>query len=127
MSIPFPSGCRYERQGFCLRAELLNPGLEAALRCVRLTELMRDWDGFLDRAERFGLPEEEAARIWNARHHNALKSRELCPHSRPAPVQAWGGEAEFDCAYLFRSACLLAMPRCEGRCEYFAGALSRRG
>lgn len=120
MSLPAP-GCRFYALGACCYQESVNPGLDPDHICLRLDLLMRDWDDFLDRAEIFGLSEEEAARIWNARQHKALLSAEVCGQMRPAE-QAARQQALLDCAYLYSCVCLLRLPRCAGRCEHYKPA-----
>ncbi len=139
MPIPFPGHyCRFFSVGRCLRAEMLNPGLDARLRCARLQALVLSWDAFLDRAEAFGLSEDATARIWNGRRHPALEARALCPAAEAAgipqpgrksspPAPAFSEDSpekppssgDPDCRYLRDGACLLAMPSCTGVCRDF--------
>lgn len=118
-AVPMPL-CRFYLQGACWYAEALNPGRNAAHRCLRLAELMIDWDDFLDRAECFGLSEQAAARIWNGRRHAALTSKTLCAFRLPQEAESGTTETGPVCSYLRDGACLLAMPRCKGRCFAYA-------
>lgn len=108
--------CRFFLQGVCLWDELHNPGYDRARLCVRLASLSGEWDDFLDRAEAFGLTEEEACRIWERRRHPGLTRPDLCP----VPFVSGGGDHAgaplLDCTHLFNTACLLAMPGCPGVC-----------
>lgn len=124
MSRSLPYDCLYYSQGACLYSEVLNPGRDEALRCVRLVQLMEEWDDFLDRAEAFNLSEEVASRIWNSRHHAALDLRKVCPVTAPVHIRQGLDSEELDCLHLFQGACRLAMPRCMGQCDRF---VSRRG
>lgn len=126
MTSPFPAyRCRFYSYGVCLHEELVNPDLREEYRCRRLAVLVRDWDEFINRADAFGLSEEEAARIWEERFHRNLDSDAACPHMRPDFRE--GGDVLLDCRSLYRNACLLLMPSCQGRCEHFAVAGAKTG
>ena len=117
-------GCLYYIQGVCFYPEAAGPGYDSAYRCGRLLQLMERWDDFLDRAEAFGLSEETAGRIWNARASADLYSRRHCPSVGSASVPANGFAADEEgealgCPHLMRGACLLTLPRCEGLCMHY--------
>lgn len=120
-SVPAYS-CRFCILGTCCYEEMRNPGLHAELACPRLTELMREWDGFLDRAEAFSLSEEQAAAIWERRRHACLTSAQFCPLAPRLPTEAATvpNGAEHGCGRLYGNACLLAMPPCPGPCARYA-------
>ncbi|MDL2280062.1 hypothetical protein LJC15_05335 [Desulfovibrio sp. OttesenSCG-928-G11] len=116
------SSCRYHMQGACIFAEMRNPGLDKSRVCLRLDKLCGDFDAFVDRAEKFGLGEGQAAKIWDARRHEALKAGFPCPH--PAPQEIGQGLlGELDCRYLFRLACLLRLPPCTGFCDNYLSVI----
>ena len=114
--------------GNCAYEEMIRPGLSSVSLCARLLGLMRSWDDFIDRADAFGLSEETAARLWDAREHGEITSSALCP-----PVPSWvaaqkGAEQESEdseaksllsCHYLWGGICLLALPRCGGACANY--------
>lgn len=109
------ASCRYYMLGACILEEMRNPGLDKSRACLRLDKLSGDFDAFVDRAEKFGLGEAQAAQIWNARQHEAFKRRFSCPHPDPKEIgQRLSGE--LDCRYLFRLSCLLRLPPCPGSC-----------
>lgn len=109
------SSCPYYLLGACILEETRNPGLDKGVVCLRLDKLAGDFDAFVDRAEIFGLEEREAARIWNARKHEALKQSFPCPHPCPEEI-GQGLYGELGCRYLFNLACLLRLPPCSGPC-----------
>lgn len=124
--MPLPPGhaCLFYIQGVCVYPEAANLGRDPAWRCARLAQLLERWDDFLDRAEAFGLSEETAARIWSARMNGFVLRRRECPSPArfPAadgapPVDAEG--AVLGCPHLWRGACLLALPGCEGVCDQY--------
>lgn len=113
--------CLFYLRGACVRSEMQNPGYAPGLRCVRLVALGREWDAFADSAEAFALDEEEAARIWERRAHPALTDPRLCP--MPSVTGGYpepdGTVPILDCPRLFGTACLLAMPGCDGLCGLY--------
>lgn len=118
--------CRFYILGACFYPEAARPGYEPAYRCKHLVRLMERWDDFLDRAEAFGLSEETAGRIWNARSKGFFFSHKDCPAGRASPslirddAPLTDGEEETSCCtYLRQGACLLALPRCEGICARY--------
>lgn len=112
------TNCGYYLRGACTRNELQNPGYDEACRCARLVALAAAWDDFLDRAEAFGLNEQDAARIWNSRRHSALSAPGMCPV--PSVTARPPARTRLpDCPYLFNTACLLAMPECQGLCDMY--------
>lgn len=123
MSISLPArACRYYAKGVCIYAESMNPGFEASFCCTLMAALMRDWDDFLDRAEAFSLSEEQVRQIWGTLAGKKLSKPAHCPHKgRATGTQSLTASGDFvNCPYLSGSACLLSLPRCEGRCEHFS-------
>ena len=114
-------GCLFHVRGVCFYPEAASPGHDPAYRCGQLLRLTARWDDFLDRAEAFGLSEELAGRIWNARANEVLYSRRHCPAFCPSESdEALDAEGEaLGCPYLLRGTCLPALPRCEGICEHY--------
>lgn len=123
MLLPPGNACAFYVAGVCFYPEAVNPGYDPAYRCRRLLRLTERWDDFIDRAEAFGLSEEMAGRIWNAREHGQLYSRKRCPaawplvSSEPPALLPPDEEGEaLGCAHLWQGTCLLTLPRCEGVC-----------
>lgn len=114
--------CRFYAQGACARGEILNPGLEERHLCARLAKWMREWDDFLDRADSFGLSEDLASRIWNARKYKLAAAPELCPPESFCGISAGKHppDTPAQCRHMRQGACLLTMPRCRGICEHYA-------
>lgn len=118
--------CSFYILGVCFYPEAVRPGYDPAYRCGCLLRLTERWDDFLDRAEAFGLSEETAGRIWNARANTFLYSRKDCPSARmPLPLEnddasSFDEEGEvLGCPHLRQGACLLTLPRCEGICMHY--------
>ena len=127
MTIPFPGhACRFYIQGACFYEEALRPGSAPEFRCGPLLRLIERWDDFIDRAEAFGLSEEAAGRIWNARREGEPPLWNQCLSVQtPTPAvrdsrradESYASEESFACPHLKSGCCLLALPRCNGVCE----------
>lgn len=118
----FPYLCRHYLRGHCLHAGTAGPVGEDSLRCSRMAELLRYWDDFLDRAENFGLAEEEAAVIWQRLADKRVSSLVPCSRRSAAMPGPGSGQRDFtDCPHLAEGLCLLILPRCSGLCSFFAG------
>ncbi|MGD9609392.1 MAG: hypothetical protein AB7U59_08295 [Desulfovibrionaceae bacterium] len=112
---PLPGiGCRHYQGGRCLLEEHRNPGLYVVHRCRVLERLGRAFDDFLLRADNLSLPEERAARLWEARFPATLAREGDCRDYLPGDTQAFP-----DCRHASGDLCLLAFPVCPGRCARY--------
>lgn len=126
MRVPFPAqACYFFEEGACLHDEA-GSGSGADAQCVQLLHCVGLWDAFQDRAEALCLSENSAVRLWQERLRAALAEQGECPRCPSAP-SAWGRKHIEQggwpaCPHLRNGLCLLALPRCAGRCErYYSG------
>lgn len=116
--------CAHYAAGGCLYEERLNPGYRRDYRCVLWAGAETAFDDFLHRAERFGLDEAKAARIWRRRTEGAAHAAApRCPHD--AAVQPHGLVADDGCAHCLDGLCVKNLPPCPGVCDRFVRAQTR--
>jgi len=107
--------CRHFCRGRCLLAEHRNPGLNPENACRVIDRLGRRFDDFLERADNLSLSEEQASRLWEARFPAILAREGDCRDYLPDDTNSFP-----DCRHAADTLCLLAFPRCAGRCSHFA-------
>ncbi len=88
-----------------------NPGLSAAYGCDRLDRLTRAFDDFFDRAEAFGLSEEEILRLSAKQSGKTLPPGDCPLEARSETVETAAREAD-RCPCFFQGLCLLMLPAC---------------
>ncbi|SDN33172.1 hypothetical protein SAMN04488516_101424 [Desulfonauticus submarinus] len=103
--------CIFFRLGFCLYEEILNPGYFTKFRCKILQKWEKDYDNLLDRAEIFGLDLEMVEKIWSKGDLQRYEEMKTCSRFQE------GGDSL--CRYLYGDICLLNLPECKGRCDFF--------
>lgn len=108
-------GCRHWSAGRCLYEEHINPGLELEFRCTLLCCYEKRLDDFVQQVERFGLPEEEAGRIWRDRIAQSVDNDWECGDF--LPLEDVSGQTM--CRHFREGLCLLRLPVCSGRCRRF--------
>ncbi|GFK94569.1 hypothetical protein NNJEOMEG_02416 [Fundidesulfovibrio magnetotacticus] len=108
-------GCRHFVSGRCLYEEALNPGYQTSYRCTVVLELHGLYDGFLTRAEAFGLSESTAADLWERRFLELCRQDAGCQDRQPGDMNAFPG-----CAHCLGDVCVLRLPSCDGRCRNFS-------
>lgn len=127
--------CRFHEAGHCAVDEAMNPGLNEDWRCGEEQRIVRAYDHFLEQAETFDLPSEQATALWERRLATMPPPGGLCPDYTPPPScpsgrscpsctdGECGGEADWlDCVHFREGVCVLLLPRCGGVCERFQGA-----
>jgi hypothetical protein len=123
MIIPFPPrACRFFLRGVCFRQEALNPGFHDAFRCAMMARLIQEWDNFVERADGNGLSAKQAVFLWQTLPDRVFRAPEKCPFQNVSPFRRGNvfRMEILECEHLVDYACLLALPRCERRCEYYA-------
>lgn len=116
------TACRHFSAGRCLLEEHQNPGWDPAHACRVVTRLCEAYDGFLGRAEAFGLEEASAFAIWSRRFAVLTRQETGCQDYEP------GGTDDFPgCSHAKEHVCLLAMPACRGQCPDYAPHHQQRG
>ncbi|SKA80408.1 hypothetical protein SAMN02745704_01348 [Paucidesulfovibrio gracilis DSM 16080] len=108
------NACRYYVAGRCNYHERLNPGYDESLRCRFLVQCEDAFDAFLDRAEAFALSQEQTVAFWNRRFQRLQEEGCFCPDYCYSED---GGDQ--GCVHGYGDVCILALPKCEGRCRRF--------
>ncbi|MEF2144449.1 MAG: hypothetical protein V3573_03305 [Desulfovibrionaceae bacterium] len=110
-----PGGsCRFFAAGRCLYDERLNPGYDESLQCRYFLLWEKEFDEFLDRAENFALGQGQAAELWERRFERLGKGETAC---KDYCYREDGGEQR--CLNGYKHFCLLALPKCTGRCRHY--------
>ena len=109
----FPGqGCLYYRSGHCLYEEVLNPGYNRHWQCKVLLKWEKEYDTLINQAEYFQLNPAQVEGIWERRMARRMNFGWECKHYVPR-------EGEEKCIYLYGNICILALPRCRGRCHLY--------
>lgn len=108
-------GCRYWSGGRCLYEERLNPGLEQTFRCTLLRCYEKRLDDFVQQVECFGLPEDEAGRIWRDRIAQSVDNNWECADF----LSCEDTSGQTLCGHFRDGLCRLRLPVCIGRCRRF--------
>ncbi|MCJ2163699.1 MULTISPECIES: hypothetical protein [unclassified Pseudodesulfovibrio] len=107
-------GCRYCLNGRCLYEEQLNPGYTQSWRCQVTARWESAYDDFLSRADCFGVEESAVPDIWARQFQRMARDvfhcqRYLYDHGAQAPA----------CLNHLHGVCIVALPKCEGRCRHY--------
>jgi hypothetical protein len=106
--------CVHYTRGRCLYEEALNPGYHRSWRCTVLLGWESVYDEFLDRAERFALPETHLPDLWRRRFARLSEGEVDCAHYDPGSE-----EGVPECRQLHEELCLRLLPECAGQCRHY--------
>ncbi|MFW5730084.1 MAG: hypothetical protein ACOCV7_00415 [Desulfonatronovibrionaceae bacterium] len=112
LSLP-ARNCIYYRKGFCVRQEMLNPGLDPGTRCRVLTILESNFDHLLQQAENFELTREQVYSLWRQRMGESVSWESYCALYEPCSME------DDRCAFLLGNACYRMFPGCPGICRFY--------
>lgn len=107
-------GCAYHMKGHCLYAESVNPGYHAEWRCRVLKKWEEAYDHFMCQADNFRLDIKTAGMIWEQRLSRLMLREGRCPNFVTSR-----GRSPLDCCHIYDTLCLLALPRCVGKCRNY--------
>lgn len=108
-------GCAYFSRDRCTRTT--NPKLSAEVRCTLLEDRRRLGAKTLDRLERIKKLADPNDREVARRHIIQKNMQAITRLSCPRYIPVMNGSPL--CLHQHLGYCLLLMPKCEGRCEYF--------
>ncbi|MBT8763009.1 hypothetical protein KFV02_03590 [Desulfohalobiaceae bacterium Ax17] len=109
----FPGeGCLFFKYGHCVYEEILNPGYNRHWQCQVLVKWEKEYDHLVNQAEYFQLNPSQVEGIWERRMARKIISGWNCPHYISC-------EEEESCIYLHGNICILALPKCMGRCHLY--------
>lgn len=112
--------CAYYQQGHCLFEEHMNPGDHAEWTCSEITRFLQAYDEFIDRADRFSLNDEQAARLWDSHEAELPPAGTLCPEFCPDVCKQCVDDGSLtDCRYELNLICILKLPVCTGVCRRY--------
>lgn len=112
--------CAFYQQGHCLYEEHVNPGDHIEWTCSEITRFMQEYDEFVDRADRFSLDDDRAARLWESHEAELPPAGALCSaYSSDMCKQCAGGDNLTDCCYELNLICILKLPVCAGVCRRY--------
>ncbi|MEZ6851983.1 hypothetical protein [Halodesulfovibrio aestuarii] len=100
--------------------EHVNPGDHIEWTCSEITRFMQEYDEFVDRADRFSLDDDRAARLWESHEAELPPAGALCSaYSSDMCKQCAGGDNLTDCCYELNLICILKLPVCAGVCRRY--------
>lgn len=112
LSLP-ARNCVFYKQGFCVRQEMLNPGLDPCTRCRVISTLENGFDHLLQQAENFELSQDQVHSIWKKRMGESVSWEEYCAAYEPCSRE------DDRCAFLLGNACYRMFPACQGICRFY--------
>jgi len=111
--------CTFYWKGYCLYGEHINPGDNPEWMCSEVTRVMRAFDEFAIRVEKFSLDDAHARQSWDTVESDLPTAGMLCK-SYCADVDELGGENRVtDCSYEQNLVCMLKLPACTGVCRRY--------
>lgn len=113
--------CRHFLRGVCIHPKNGPPDDGNTPICSHITDLMRDWDAFLDRVEAFGLSDAKAEELWRKRAGKKMEQGdwECCVPFDRKRKKSSPAKDFMECAFLAEGLCLRMQPACPGGCSLF--------
>lgn len=102
----------------------MNPGDNDEWACSEVTRFMREYDEFIDRADRFSLDDDKATRLWEGYVDELPPAGAMCSAYNPVCCSDECGQSSdndnlTDCYYELNLICVIKLPVCAGVCRRY--------